>query len=65
MTTNPVILNCTYDEDRNEWIVWFPYPLGGMSVLESFDNEADARAFWHRQIDSRDNTCIESTTGHV
>jgi hypothetical protein len=47
-----VELYCTYDEDRNEWLVWFPHPLGGMNVLDSFDNETDARAFWQEQIDS-------------
>jgi hypothetical protein len=49
-----VELYCTYDEDRNEWLVWFPHPLGGMNVLDSFDNETDARAFWQEQIDSAD-----------
>ena len=47
-----VELHCTYDEDRNEWLVWFPHPLGGMNVLETFNNETDARAFWQEQIDS-------------
>jgi hypothetical protein len=28
--------------------------MGGMNVLESFDNEADARTFWQEQIDSAD-----------
>jgi hypothetical protein len=49
-----VELYCTYDEDRNEWLVWFPHPLGGMNVLDSFDNETDARRFWQEQIDSAD-----------
>lgn len=49
-----VELYCTQDEDGN-WLVWFPHPLGGMNVLESFDNEADARAFWQEQMDSADN----------
>ena len=49
-----VELYCTYDEDREEWLVWFPHPLGGMNVLESFDNEQDARAFWQDQIDNAD-----------
>ena len=49
-----VELYCTFDEDRNEWLVWFPHPLGGMNVLETFDNETDARAFWQEQIDSAD-----------
>lgn len=52
--SEPVELFCTYDEDRDEWIVWFPYPLGGMNVLETFDNEADARAFWEDQMDGAD-----------
>jgi hypothetical protein len=25
-----------------------------MNVLDSFDNEADARAFWQQQMDSAD-----------
>lgn len=50
----PVELYCTYDEDREEWLVWFPHPLGGMNVLETFDNEQDARAFWQDQIDNAD-----------
>jgi hypothetical protein len=52
--SDPVDLYCTYDEDAEEWFVWFPHPLGGMHVLESFDNETDARAFWQEQIDSAD-----------
>jgi len=52
--SNPVELHCTKDTDTGEWLVWFPHPLGGMSVLESFDNEEDARAFWQEQIDSAD-----------
>jgi hypothetical protein len=47
-------LYCTYDADTKEWHVWFPHPLGGMNVLESFDNEADARVYWQEQIDSAD-----------
>jgi hypothetical protein len=47
-------LYCTYDQDRNEWLVWFPHPLGGMNVLESFNNEPEAQAFWQDQIDSAD-----------
>lgn len=54
MNEEPVELYCTYDKDRNEWVVWFPHPLGGMSVLDSFDSEADARKFWQEQIDSAD-----------
>jgi len=48
-------LYCTFDECFNEWLVWFPDPLGGKNVLESFDNEDDARAFWQEQLDSADN----------
>lgn len=36
-------LYCTYDQDREEWVVWFPHPLGGKSVLETFDNENQSR----------------------
>lgn len=50
----PVELFCTFDEDRNEWHVWFPHPLGGMNVLETFDNEIEARAFWQDQLDNAD-----------
>lgn len=49
-----VELYCTQDNDTGEWLVWFPHPLGGMNVLETFDNENDARAFWQEQIDSAD-----------
>ena len=49
---DPVELFCT--QDNGQWLVWFPHPLGGMNVLESFDNEADAREFWQNQIDSAD-----------
>jgi hypothetical protein len=51
---NEIELYCTQDEDTGEWLVWFPHPLGGMDVLESFGNEADARAFWQDQIDNAD-----------
>jgi hypothetical protein len=51
---DPVELYCTQDEDTGTWLVWFPHPLGGMNVLETFDNEEDARAFWQDQIDSAD-----------
>jgi hypothetical protein len=47
-------LHCTYDADDNVWYVWFAHPLGGMNVLESFDNEVDARRYWQDQIDSAD-----------
>ncbi len=51
---DPVKLYCTKDDQTKEWLVWFPHPLGGMNILESFDNETDARAFWKEQIDSAD-----------
>lgn len=47
-------LYCTQDDSTKEWLVWFPHPLGGMKVLESFLNETEARAFWQDQIDSAD-----------
>lgn len=50
---NPVQLHCTQDDDGT-WLVWFPHPLGGMKVLETFLNETDARAFWSEQMDSAD-----------
>jgi hypothetical protein len=49
-----VKLYCTYDEDHNTWLVWFTHPLGGMHVIESFGNEADARAFHVQQIADAD-----------
>lgn len=52
--SEPVELYCTQDEDTGEWLVWFPHPLGGMNVLETFDNEKDARLFWHEQIFTAD-----------
>jgi predicted RNase H-like HicB family nuclease len=45
-----VELYCTQDDD-GQWLVWFPHLFGGMSVIEAFDNEADARAFYQEQID--------------
>ncbi len=50
----PVKLYCTKDSEIGQWIVWFPHPLGGMFVLETFENEKDARAFWQEQIDGAD-----------
>ena len=50
--SEPVELYCTQNELTNEWIVWFPHPLGGMNVLETFDNEIAARQFWQEQMDS-------------
>jgi len=52
MLDQPVELYCTQDQDK--WIVWFPHPLGGMNVLETFDNEIAARWFWQEQINSAD-----------
>jgi len=49
-----VELFCTKDTDTEKWVVWFPHPLGGKYVLETFDNEEDARVFWQDQIDSAD-----------
>ena len=49
-----VELYCTYDEDDCKWLVWFPHPLTGMNVLDSFDNESDARAFLQDQLDNAD-----------
>jgi len=54
MMAEPVKLYCTQDADTGEWLVWFPHPLGGMNVLETFDNETAAREFWQEQIDSAD-----------
>ena len=47
----PVELHCTQD-DNGTWLVWFPHPLGGMNVPETFDNETEAREFWQQQMDS-------------
>lgn len=52
--TEPVELYCTQDSDTGEWLVWFPHPLGGMSVLETFDTEAEARVYWQDQINNAD-----------
>jgi len=51
--SEPVELYCTQG-DEGQWLVWFPHPLGGKSVLEEFDNEKEARAFWQEQLDSAD-----------
>ena len=50
----PVDLFCTYDGEEELWYVWFPHPLGGMNVLASFDNEADARVFWEQELKNAD-----------
>jgi len=49
----PVELYCTQG-DEGQWLVWFPHPLGGRSVLEEFDDEKEAREFWQDQIDNAD-----------
>jgi len=49
--TEKVELYCTQD-DEGQWLVWFQHPLGGMNVLETFDNETDARSFHKDQLDS-------------
>ena len=49
-----VELYCTYDEEHSEWLVWFPHPLGGMHILETFTDEAEARAFHKDQLDNAD-----------
>lgn len=51
--SEPVELYVTKNEE-GKWLVWFSHPLGGMDVLETFDNESDARAFWQDQIDNAD-----------
>jgi hypothetical protein len=51
---NPVKLYCTQDEDTGEWLVWFPHPLGGMNVLETFTDADEAHGFWANQMDSAD-----------
>ena len=50
--TEPVNLYCTQDEETKEWHVWFPHPMGGMNVLDTFDNETAALQFWQEQMDS-------------
>lgn len=49
-----VKLYCSYDEDSQSWLVWFPHPLGGMHVMESFDNESDAKIFHQQQLNDAD-----------
>ena len=49
---DPVKLHCTQNEDQ--WLVWFPHPLGGMEVLGTFDTETEAQQFWQEQMDSAD-----------
>lgn len=49
---DPVKLHCTQDKDQ--WLVWFPHPLGGMEVLGTFDTETEAQQFWQEQMDSAD-----------
>jgi hypothetical protein len=47
-------LYCSFDQCHDEWQVWYPRPLGGMEVLETFTNETDAKQFMQEQIDSAD-----------
>ena len=54
MSKKEIELFCTYDEDDEEWLVWFPHPLGGKNVLESFINEKEALEFLQDQIDIAD-----------
>jgi hypothetical protein len=35
----------TMDFDGEYWDVWFPSPLGGRQVLESFATKSEAEAF--------------------
>ncbi len=35
----------TLDFDEDGWDVWFPHPLGGRQVLESFATKEEAEAF--------------------
>lgn len=51
---DPIELFCTQDTNTKEWLVWFPHPLGGMNVLETFLNKTAAREFWQQQMDSAD-----------
>ena len=50
-----VELYCTQN-DEGQWLVWFSHPLGGMDVLESFDNESDAKIFYQQQLNDADYT---------
>jgi len=50
----PVKLYCTQDPETKEWLVWFPHPLGGMNVLETFTDAEEAHRFWADQMDSAD-----------
>ena len=52
---DPVELHCTQDDNTGEWLVWFAHPLGGMNVIETFNNETEAREFWQQQMDSADS----------
>jgi hypothetical protein len=47
-------LYCTQDAETGEWHVWFTHPLGGMKVLETFNNQVDAQKFYQEQIDTKD-----------
>ncbi len=39
----------TLDFDGEGWDVWFPHPLGGRNVLESFATKEEAEAFADEQ----------------
>lgn len=43
----------TLNFDGEEWDVWFPHPLGGRQVLESFATTEEAEAFAEDQRRSR------------
>jgi len=49
----PAELFCTQN-DGGEWEIWYPHPLGGKEVLDTFDDEAIARAYCQEQMDSAD-----------
>jgi hypothetical protein len=45
----------TLDFDGEQWDVWFPHPLGGRQVLESFATKEEAEAFAEDQRRSAEN----------
>jgi hypothetical protein len=47
--TESAKLYCTQNEE-GQWLVWFPHQLGGMDVLETFDNETDAKLYHQQQL---------------
>lgn len=54
--SEPVELHISHDEDDDQWIVWFPHPLGGKEILGQFDNHDEAKEFWWEQVKSQDIT---------